>query len=223
MILLARLWSLILFLKYSSFCGSLKPRTSVTRWTHSEGMRSDAAGLEVIQMRAEGSRFPTMRFISSTSTEADSLTSHNLTSLWKSRDRRHSSRPSKMNNTLYLSLDISISFVSGKKKWRRSERLSVLSFIKLISLKGSGNMSWTSWFSFPSAQFRMNFCTETVFPMPATPFVSTVLMGLSRPGKGLKMSLHLIGIAAPAAVFKVFSILLTSCWLRISPFPPSVM
>ncbi|XDV32768.1 hypothetical protein PO909_003491, partial [Leuciscus waleckii] len=42
-------------------------------------------------------------------------------------------------------------------------------------------MNWMSWFSFSSAQSRMNFCTETVFPMPATPFVSTVLMGLSCP------------------------------------------
>ncbi len=223
MILLARLWSLILFQKYSSFCGSLKPRTSVTRWTHSEGTRSAAAGLEVIQMRAEGSRFPTIRFISSTSTEADSLTSHNLTLLWKSRDRRHSSRPSKTKTTLYSPKNGFISLVSGKKTCRRPKRLSVLSFIKLISLKGSGNMSWTSWFSFPSAQSRMNFCTETVFPMPATPFVSTVLMGLSCPGNGLKMSLHLIDVSSVAALLDCVSICLTSCSLLISPLSRSVM
>ncbi len=134
MILSTRLWSLILFQKYSSFCGSLKPRTSVTRWTHSEGMRSAAAGLEVIQMRAEGSRFPTIRFISSTSTEADSLTSHNLTLLWKSRDRRHSSRPSKTKTTLYSPKNGFISLVSGKKTCRRPKRLSVLS-----------SSSWPLW------------------------------------------------------------------------------
>ncbi|KAI2646617.1 Protein POLLEN DEFECTIVE IN GUIDANCE 1 [Labeo rohita] len=107
-------------------------------------MRSAAAGLEVIQMRAEGSRFPTMRFISNTSTEADSDILHSFTLLLKSRDRRHSSRPSKINNTSYSSQDIFTSCVLGKNILRRSERLSVLFFIRLNSLKGSGNMSWTS-------------------------------------------------------------------------------
>ncbi len=66
-------------------------------------------------MRAEGSRFPTIRFISSTSTEADSDILHSFTLLLKFRDRRHSSRPSKMNNTLYLSLDI-FHFFSFREK-----------------------------------------------------------------------------------------------------------
>src|SRR4029434_4124297 len=50
----------------------------------------------------------------------------------------------------------------------------------------------------------MNFCTETVFPMPATPFVSTLLMGLCVfvglrcLREGLKMSLmYLNGAAHP--------------------------
>ena len=58
MILLA--WSLPpnLFLKYSSFCGSVNPLTSITMSTHLGGIRLAAAGHVVIQRRAEGSSFP---------------------------------------------------------------------------------------------------------------------------------------------------------------------
>ncbi|KAK6291565.1 hypothetical protein J4Q44_G00383310 [Coregonus suidteri] len=103
MILLARSSSLTLFLKYSSFCGSLNPRTSVTWSTHLKGILLAAAGRVVIQRRAEGSRFPLMRFVSRTSTEVDSVTSQHILFFLKSRGSRHSSRPSKMNRTLYFS------------------------------------------------------------------------------------------------------------------------
>ncbi len=60
----------------------------------------------------------------------------------------------------------------------------------------------------------MNFCTETVFPMPATPLVSTVLMGRSCPGDGLKMSLELIGLSSVSSLLEDIS---------VSPCSPSVM
>ncbi|KAJ7997978.1 hypothetical protein DPEC_G00217770 [Dallia pectoralis] len=69
----------------------------------------------------------------------------------------------------------------------------------------------------------MNFCTETVFPIPATPFVSTVLIGLSCPGMGLKMSLHFIAVSGLACFLVVVSICLTSCSLLTSPLPLCVM
>ncbi|KAJ3581436.1 hypothetical protein NHX12_016644, partial [Muraenolepis orangiensis] len=53
----------------------------------------------VIQMRAEGSRSPLMRFVSSMSTEVDFVTSVQIGLFWKSRGSRHSSRPSKMKTT----------------------------------------------------------------------------------------------------------------------------
>uniref|UniRef100_A0A0E9VZB0 Uncharacterized protein n=1 Tax=Anguilla anguilla TaxID=7936 RepID=A0A0E9VZB0_ANGAN len=51
-------------------------------------------------MRAEGSRFPLMRLVSSTFTDEDSVISQQISLLWKSRGSRHSSRPSKINTTL---------------------------------------------------------------------------------------------------------------------------
>src|SRR4029434_1184912 len=103
-VLLAKFSSLILFLKYSSFCGLLNPLISVTWSTHSGGIQLAAAGRLVIQRRAEGSKFPLMRFVSRTSTDAGSVTSQHLGLESKSRGSRHSSRPSKMNMTLFCEL-----------------------------------------------------------------------------------------------------------------------
>ena len=100
MILLHSSSSLNLLLKYSSFWASVKPRTSVTLSTHAGGIWLAAAGLEVIHTRAEGSRFPWMRFVSSTLTDDLCVTS-DTSSLWlKSRGSLLSSRPSKMNKGL---------------------------------------------------------------------------------------------------------------------------
>ena len=59
--------------------------------------------------------------------------------------------------------------------------------------------------------------------LPVTPFVSTVLIGLSFPGKGLKKLLHVIGVYWMAGLQDTVSICLISCSSRTSPFPPSVM
>uniref|UniRef100_A0A0E9R244 Uncharacterized protein n=1 Tax=Anguilla anguilla TaxID=7936 RepID=A0A0E9R244_ANGAN len=69
----------------------------------------------------------------------------------------------------------------------------------------------------------MNFCTETVFPMPAMPFVSTVLMGFFCPGKGLKMSLQRIAVSCVVCLLDAVSICLISCSLFDPPLPASVM
>ncbi|KAG5840044.1 hypothetical protein ANANG_G00212360 [Anguilla anguilla] len=66
----------------------------------------------------------------------------------------------------------------------------------------------------------MNFCTETVFPIPAMPFVSTVLMGVFCPGKGLKMSLQRIAVSCVVCLLDAVSICLTSCSLLTPHFPP---
>uniref|UniRef100_A0AAZ1XM68 Uncharacterized protein n=1 Tax=Oreochromis aureus TaxID=47969 RepID=A0AAZ1XM68_OREAU len=62
-------------------------------------------------------------------------------------------------------------------------------------LNESRTTTLTCWFSKSSAQSRVNFCTEKVFPTPATPLVRTTLMGLCWSGKALKMSWHLIGVS----------------------------
>ncbi|KAG5269569.1 hypothetical protein AALO_G00203500 [Alosa alosa] len=166
-----------------------------------------------------------MRFVSSTSTDTGSVISEHFWLDWKSRGIRHSSRPSKMNMTLCFELVKTGErrFISEKKCSIRSNRLSFFSFNRFNSRKGRGNMNWTSSLVFPSAQSKMNLCTETVFPMPATPTVNTVLIVLCCPGKGLKMSLQLIGVSSIAAVLEAFSICLISCCLLTSSLSTSVM
>ncbi|XDV23294.1 hypothetical protein PO909_027924 [Leuciscus waleckii] len=142
MISLARSISVNLFLKYSSFfCASLNPCTSVTRSIHSGGILLAAAGLVVIQMRAEGTRFPLMRFVRRTSREAGDDTSRHVSLPSKFRGRRHSSNPSRMNRTLNLSFLARFSpFISGKKNLIRLVKLCFSFSFKFISRNARGNM-----------------------------------------------------------------------------------
>uniref|UniRef100_A0A0E9VEP2 Uncharacterized protein n=1 Tax=Anguilla anguilla TaxID=7936 RepID=A0A0E9VEP2_ANGAN len=72
-------------------------------------------------------------------------------------------------------------------------KLNFLSLIRFSSRKGRGNIKSIPRFALPSAQSIMNFCTETVLPMPAIPLVRTgLLMWSSCPGKGWNILLHSI-------------------------------
>ena len=224
MILLHSSSSLNLLLKYSSFWASVKPRTSVTLSTHAGGIWLAAAGLEVIQTRAEGSRFPRMRFVSSTLTDDLCVTS-DTSSLWlKSRGSLLSSRPSKMNKGLQTASVSAVSFCNAGWKTRSSvRRLCCWSFTRFSSLNESTVSRPTSWFSKPSAQSRVNFCTEKVFPTPATPLVRTTLMLLCWSVEALKMSWHLMGASWRIFLLEAVSSCLTSCWVLTSSLCPSVM
>ncbi len=98
------------------------------------------------------------------------------------------------------------------KVQQKSVKTVLVIFNKFSSRNGRTNMKSTSWLAFPSVQSRMNFCTETVFPIPAMPLVRTVLIlsFSTHPGwcKGLKMSLQQIGVSC---VLGLFSICKTSC------------
>ena len=223
MILLHSSSSLNLLLKYSSFWASVKPRTSVTLSTHVEGIWLAAAGREVIQMRAEGSRFPSMRFVSSALTDDLCVTWDTTLSL-KSRESLLSSSPSKMNKSLQWASIFAVSFCNAGWKTRSSvRRLCCWSFTRFSSLNESTISRPTSWFSEPSAQSRVNFCTEKLFPIPATPLVRTTLMLPCWSVEALKMSWHLMGASWRLFVLEAVSSCLTSCWVLTSSLCPSVM
>ncbi len=164
-----------------------------------------------------------MRFVRRTSREAGDHTSDHVSLPAKFRGRRHSSNPSRMNKTLKSFLLVRFSpFVSGKNWVIRSIKLWFSFSFKLIYLNGRGNMKLISWFSFPSAQSRTNFCTETDFPMPATPFVNTVLICLSCSAASNKF-LHSTCISCDSWRLEATSICLTSCSVLTCSLQPWVI
>ncbi len=90
MILSARLWSLILFLKYSSFCGSLKPRTlSLDGHTQRDEISCCWSGGDPDESR--GSRFPTWG--SSAARPLTLIHLHHLTSHYSENPETDDTRP----------------------------------------------------------------------------------------------------------------------------------
>ncbi|KAF3703916.1 hypothetical protein EXN66_Car019604 [Channa argus] len=165
-----------------------------------------------------------MRFVNSTSTDDFCVTSDTTSLLLKSSERLLSSRPSKMNKSLQTASCSAVTFWNvGWKTWSSVRRLYCSSLIKFSSLNESTTSTLTSWFSKPSAQSRLNFCTEKVFPTPATPLVRTTLMCLCWSGKALKMSWTLIGVSWRVFILEAVSSCLTSCWVLTSSLCPSVM
>ena len=111
----------------------------------------------------------------------------------------------------------------NKEVMKKFNQAELFPFSKFSSLKVKGNVKCMSWLALPSAQSRVNLCVKMVLPMPATPVVIIVLIGWSCPGKGLKMSSHLIGVSSLAVFLEAVSISLTSCSLLTSPLFLPVM
>ncbi len=133
MILLAWCSSQILFLKYSSFWGSLNPWISVRRLMHLEGIWLAAAGLVVIQMRAHGSSSPFMRFDINTPTDEISVTSETFWASENISDILLSSRPSKMNTT-YTPHNLWVQFLKFRVKVQQKSVKTVLMILNQVQL-----------------------------------------------------------------------------------------
>lgn len=175
-----------------------------------------AVGLEVIQRRAEESRFPLMRLVNSTLIDDVCVTSDTTSLFWQSNKSLLSSRPSKISKTLQrASLSAATICSVGLKSWSSLRRLYCSSLIKFSSLNESRITRLTSWFSRPSAQSRANFYTAKVFPMPAMLFVRTILINLFWLVRALKMSWHLIGLSHSFCILDIVSSCHTSCCMFI--------
>ncbi len=106
---------------------------------------------------------------------------------------------------------------------RRDDEISsncifFFSFSSFGSQKVNGNVNSVFWLTLPSVQSRVNFCVKTVFQMPATPFVITVLTGWSLPG-GACLHIWLLFL-----MWLVCYMLFESLWQSLlpSPVPSSV-